>query len=65
MAEPIEALIAGAEQYLSELDDAAFDELVQRVREPADPDNADSKAGRRPSGRNDGLAEAKRRGYIQ
>lgn len=36
--DPLSALVAGVEQMLSELDDDAWQQLVARVRPPADAD---------------------------
>lgn len=43
---PTDALVAGAEQFLAELTDEQFAELVKRVRAPQETDQApDAPAG--------------------
>lgn len=61
---PIDALIAGARQYVADLSPEQFDQLVAETREPEQNPAAQGnipKGG--GAGRAQALAEAKRRGY--
>ncbi|MGV9796070.1 hypothetical protein [Gordonia sp. NPDC003422] len=51
--DPLAALVAGVEQMLSELDDDQWQQLVARVRPPADDDKP---AEQKPKPKDDGPA---------
>lgn len=60
------------DDYLRSLSDDEWQALQQRVRQPANPptpapqlDNQVDESTRIGTGRNAGLAEAKRRGYVK
>jgi len=60
MADPRDALEAGARQYLASLSDAQFNQLVAETREPKDPNEANP----RPAPGADHLPPPDRRGTM-
>lgn len=50
MADPRDALEAGARQYLASLSDAQFNQLVAETREPQNPDDTPNQPDPAPGG---------------
>lgn len=63
--DPVDALVAGARQYVADLSDSEFEQLVAETREaaPQDPSGPTPKGA--SAGRRAAIAEAERRGYIK